>query len=389
MSSTSRQDAPVFCGLALGAILLLAADGPPRPAIPFGGTDFKQYYATSQLLLRGENPYDADKVGEIQRALGAEGEPQVPYGPPTSLLPFIPLGNFDFATAVRLQLLMNVALLVASGGLWGMMLAPERRVMLLIGAASFVAWEPSLLMLGMGHVTGWTLFGFTAWCALMRRGQGTGAGAALALSIVKPHLAFALVGYAVVHGLRHRQRRMLAAFAAAVIVMCVVTVAIRPTIWGEYASSLPQSNPIRQFNATLDGWGRYQFGNWFRIVSLGATLTLWGVLARMAWTKPGEPTRWVFVVAVSLAAAPYAFSYDYVLLLPSLIFAIALAIDSATHRWWVIAGWLGLILFYYVGRSQNWNEIWYFAIPWAGLALTVASLFSRSSRASRASRLAD
>ena len=56
-------------------------------SIPFGGTDFKQYYTTSRLLLQGDNPYDYARAGIIQRALGERGDIQVPYGPPTSLLP--------------------------------------------------------------------------------------------------------------------------------------------------------------------------------------------------------------------------------------------------------------------------------------------------------------
>jgi len=285
--------------------------------------------------------------------------------------------------------LLNIALLAASGGLWGMMLFPDRPVMRLIGAASFAAWVPSLVLLGMGHVTGWTLFGFTAWCALTRANRPGWAGAALALSIIKPHLAFALVGYALVYGLRQRQSRMLAAIAATIALMCAATFAIRSSIWGEYFASLPQSNPIRQFNATLDGWGRYQFGDWFRIVSLGVTFALWGMLAWLAWRKPGEPRRWALVMAIALAAAPYAFSYDCVLLLPGLILAIGLALDSATRRLALIAGWIGLILFYSFGKSENWNEVWYFIIPWAGLALTIASLSSPASRAGRALPPAD
>src|SRR5262249_52490180 len=94
---------------------MLAQPAAPKPEIPFGGTDFKHSYAAGKLLLAGENPYDYEKVGETQRALGSGDEPQVPYGPPTSLLPFIPLGRLDFPTAVHIQLGLNIALLAASG----------------------------------------------------------------------------------------------------------------------------------------------------------------------------------------------------------------------------------------------------------------------------------
>jgi hypothetical protein len=349
---------------------LFAQNAAAKPEIPFGGTDFKQYYATSRLLQAGENPYDYAKVGEIQQGLGAEGEPQVPYGPPTSLLPFIPLGGLDFPTAVRIQLGLNIALLAASGCLWGAMLFPSQP-MKFIGAVCVFLWLPSLILLGMGHVTGWTLFGFTAWCALMRAERPTLAGAVLALSIIKPHLAFALVGYAMLSGLRRRQWRMIAAFIGTVLLMSLVMAIIRPAIWGEYLASIPQSNPSRLLGATLDGFVRTYLGNTYRYAGYVFTLTLWALIAWLAWMGEMIPTRWALVPAVALAATPYAFTYDYVLALPGFVFAVgSWRYGVGVRRYFLLGAWLAVNAFYTFGKSEHWREEVYFVIPWATLALT-------------------
>lgn len=348
--------------------------------IPFGGTDFKQYYTTSRLILNGHNPYDYDRAGVIQRALGEEGDIQVPYGPPTSLLPFIPMGWVDFLTAIQIQFVLNVSMLVVCCFLWGTMLFPQQPMMPLISTVAVVAWIPCMSLFGMGHVTSWTLLGFTLWCFFMQKQKPGLAGCCLALSIIKPHLAFGLVIYACVVGLRQRQWKMLLGFVGTVGVMIVATFLIRPSVWSEYLGSLSQSNPTQWFNATLDGWGRYQFGSWFRIVStiIGLALLAWIML--LGWNRdreslPHEMTSInALILALWMAATPYAFSYDYVLLLPAFILALGTWIYRSHPNWTVvIVGWIMLDIIY-VTMKGHWFEYQYFFIPWSGLALMMLLL---------------
>lgn len=351
---------------------------PNEPTIPFGGTDFKQYYTTSRLILEGHNPYDYTQAGLIQRALGEKGEIQVPYGPPTSLFPFIPMGWLDFLTAIQVQFVVNVSMIVVSCFLWGKMLFPDKPLMPLISTVAVVAWIPCLSLFGMGHVTSWTLFGFTLWCFLMQQQRPFGAGCALAMSIIKPHLAFGLVIYALAVGLWKRQRGMLMGFLLTVMAMVLATFLIRPSIWQEYLGSLEQSNPTQWFNATLDGWGRYYLGPGFRIVSgiMGLALLAWIVFVSKTRSADSntQARQDMLVITLWMAATPYAFSYDYVLLLPAFLLAVG-AWFFRTHHLWLVAivGWIMLDVVYVMKKGQ-WYEFKYFFIPWGGLAMALLLL---------------
>ncbi|MBL8824528.1 MAG: DUF2029 domain-containing protein [Planctomycetia bacterium] len=343
--------------------------------IPFGGTDFKQYYTTSRLILEGSNPYDYDKAGKIQRELGEKGATQVPYGPPTSLLPFIPLGWVDFLTAIQIQLGLNVGMLVISCFLWGKMLYPISNTMPLLSCIAVIAWIPCLSLFGMGHVTSWTLLGFTLWCFFQTQNKPWLAGICLALSIIKPHLAFGMVVFAGVYGIRNREWKMLAGFVLTVLVMILATWLIRPSIWHEFLGSIEQSNPTQWYNATLDGWGRFYFGPWFRVVSIAMSVSLLAWIVILAW-KGGKnfPETCPLVLALWMAATPYAFSYDYVLLLPGFLMAIGAWLHRSHPYWYVaIAGWMMLDVVYVLKKGQ-WYEYQFFFIPWGGLALTLFML---------------
>lgn len=364
----------------LGSIFSpLLVDGPQpqsvKPPIPFGGTDFKQYYTTSRLLLEGQNPYDHDKAWVIQKALGSRSEVQVPYGPPTSLLPFIPFGWLDFLTAIQVLMVLNIALMSISCFLWGAILFPSRPYMPLLCAVAPVIWLPCLSLIGLGQVTSLTLLGCSLWSFLMQKKHPILAGCSLALTIIKPHLALGTVIYAVVAGIRQKQWRMLLSFIITVLVMCLTMVAIRPTVWHEYFASIDRSNPTQWFNTTLDGWGRFTFGEWFRIIAATIGLALLAWIVFLAWRRESVKDNELvarneaLVIVLWMLAVPYAFSYDYVLLLPAFVFGVAVRLYLAAPNWIIVLmGWLALDLLY-VMKKGVWYEYQFFLIAWGALAL--------------------
>jgi hypothetical protein len=358
-------------GSILTVFLIIAVqeiENPP-PNIPFGGPDYKQYYASSKLILSGMNPYDHEAVWKIQKPLGAV-EVQVPYGPPTSLLPFILLGYLDFPTAIQVQLILNVCLLVLSGFFWGQLLFPAWRWSPLLAAFCVIAWLPDVLLCGIGQVTAWTLFGFSGWLLCWQQQKPGWAGFFLALCIIKPHLAIIPVLYAGVLGLR--QPRVLLVFVLTILGMVAVTLCIRPTFWSEYFVSLPASNPAQWFNSTLDGWGRLHLGNWFRVITVGVGSLFIGWTVLLSRREAATPANALLVLVISLCATPYAFSYDFVLLLPAFLLAMGQVFQRTNPFWIVIVfGWLLMDGFYLVAKAHRVHESAFFVIPWGGLALTL------------------
>jgi len=359
---------------------------PDRPPMPFGGPDFKQYYATSRLLVERRNPYNQKDVWEIQEPLGA-AESQVPYGPPTSLLPFILLGWLDFPTACQVFFVANIVMMVVSCFLWGRMLFPEREWLALAAVAAVILWTPNMSLFWLGQVTTFPLLGFTLWAALYRENRYVWAGVALALSIVKPHLAAGPVLYACLVGLRQRRFDMLLALIVTVLAMIWATLLIRPTMWEEYLRALPGLQPTQWHNATLDGWGRLMLeqyypgtqSEWFRYVSSALAVLFAGWIGILAWRHPANSVNALLAVTLWVVATPYAFSYDFVLLVPAFILAFGNAVTRTRPPWAVVAlGWVVLDVSYYVmkarGAAHGWYEVHFFFIPWGALALTLLLL---------------
>lgn len=352
--------------VGLLVISLLQPNG--EPSIPFGGADFKQYYTTSRLILDGENPYDYEKAGDLQRSLGNRGDTQVPYGPPTSLLPFIPLGWVSFQTAIQLQLVLNLTMLMVSCFIWGRYFLHQYALLAILMVAF---WIPNWTLLGIGQVTPWLLFGLTVWHWGMKQQRPILAGMALTCTIIKPHLAFGLVLYALIVGIRQKQWRMIASFFGTTAVLIVLSFIIRPTIWMEYLDSLERSNPGQWFNATLDGWGRLKFGPRFSFFSGAWCLLLLQGIVLLAWYRPVVDQCSVLVLALWLAATPYAFTYDYSLLLPALVMTLGHVIHrSHPHALVAALGWILLSYTAYHFKGP-WKEYQFFFIPTCGLALTL------------------
>jgi hypothetical protein len=375
--------------LLLAVTVLIAPD---KPHIPFGGPDFKQYYASCKQIVQGRNPYDPAGVWRIQQALGADAV-QVPYGPPTSLLPFIPLGWLDFVTAVQTFFVVNIILMVLSCFLWGKMLFPRSELLPMLAIVTVVAWMPSMTLFGLGQVTSFVLFGFTLWIFLMRRGYPVAAGAVLALTIIKPHLAAGPLLYAGIVGLRHKHWRMLVALVVTGLLLAAAPLLIRPTIWGEYFEWMPtaQEYALKWHKATLDGRLRVLLTQWLpgntdayylrlsQLLTLPIVLVFAGWIGLLAWKHPLRSINALLVLVLWTAGTFYAFSYDFILLCPAFILALGHAVSRSKPAWALAAlGWIILTVTYFLikrlGSDHGWFEYHFFYIPWGALALTLLLL---------------
>jgi hypothetical protein len=365
----------------LAAVLLLTfvptADH-PRPTIPWGGWDFKQYYAVSQLLREGKSPYDHAGHAAIQHGLGVpETEPpQVPYGPPTTLLPYWWPSYFDYPTAVKVNIGLNAFLVVVCAALWTRMFFPQHPGMVLLCCVGSLMWFPTLCLFGMGQNTGWPFLGLTGWAWAMARGRTRLAGLFLPLTIIKPHLMLVPLAFALVYLVRQRRWETLLIFVAVVGVALDVTILIRPTIWSEYLAHLPGSQAADLNTATLDGWGRSHFGTGFRWVT--GTLVVACALAAVWLALRGVRDRAALPVAVAVAcvggvaASPYAFSYDYTLLLPGFLVMLGHAILREERQWPLFfLGWAALDGWLMYGKVIESRETIYALVPWGASALTV------------------
>src|SRR5438477_8868221 len=93
---------PYLLGGALAlAVLLLVAQFALAPqaftSLPL--YDFVEYWAAGRLTLQGENPYDIERMEQMQREAGRSDEGILMWNPPWTLPLVLPLGLLDVRTA--------------------------------------------------------------------------------------------------------------------------------------------------------------------------------------------------------------------------------------------------------------------------------------------------
>jgi hypothetical protein len=342
----------------------------PPPAVPWGGADFIQYYVAAESLCQGRNPYALDAAARRQAELGRTGPPLEVYGPPTCLLPYVALGRLSFTEAVAVHLAVSVMLLALSAITWSRWFLRGKGLLpLLCCLAAMPIWLPVLSVLGMGQNSVLVLAGFTGAVACARRGRDLLAGLLLTLVTVKPHLGAALVVFFAAWALRHRRHLLLAGFVCGLGLAVLKTLLLRATLWGDYISFLSHAAaPAHYYSATLDGWGRQQFGEVFRLVSWSLWLASIAAAAWLGWRQRADGPDYrtaALALVVAVAGVPHAFTYDFVLLLPVFLGAVAAVLLREDRSWrWQAAAVVLTVTLLALGRSAGWQEAAYWSVPW-------------------------
>jgi hypothetical protein len=334
----------------------------------------------AQLIGEGKDPYDWTVSGPRQRELGRT-EAVKTFSPPWTLLLALPLGQLSFVQATYVNLAINLALLGVCGVAWAKLHFPTRKGISLVLLLSLPLWMPALAVMGIGQYSLWPLAGFTGWLWFTRSGRPVLAGMSLALLVVKPHLGLLPGVFAGVHMLRRGQWGAIASFLLVLGAVTLLTYLIRPGIWREYFEAVSSgTTPTDICTATLDGWGRKVLGQWFGYISwsiwsfglLGAGILGWRLSGLQA--KAPEASLlvdWsVLVCLASVAVTPYAFSFDFVMMLPGYFWAVGRWQSQQDARGrWVMLGWLALSGWLVLGKFLPWDESAYWIVPWAGLGL--------------------
>jgi hypothetical protein len=237
--------------LALTVVLLvgqflLAPQG--LTALPL--YDFVEYWAAGRLTLRGENPYDIDRMEQLQREAGRTDEGILMWNPPWTLPLVLPFGLLDVRTAHLVWLGLHfLALGFCADRLWH----------LYGGAADYrwVSWAlaltflPCYFALTAGQITPLILLGATLFLHFSERRADVLMGVAAVLVAIKPHISYlfwiALLCWAV----RERRWKVLAAGAATGVLLTAIPVAFDPALLQQYWHTFTIQPPAQYRSPTL------------------------------------------------------------------------------------------------------------------------------------------
>lgn len=360
--------------LGLGILYIVM---PPLPS-ETGGGDFFAYWSASYLLSRGRDFADDANLLEIEKEYTGWGGDIVlkTWNPPWVLAWLLPLILVEFRHAARLWFIINFFLLYISiASLWRLEITkPASRRWLWLAILIAVLFPSTLLVFLFGQMGIVVLASLVGFIVLYRASYDMVAGAVLSFAMVKPHLVFITVPLLLLVSAKERRWRVLLGFTLVLSLSSLAVLILRPESIDDYMSSTASSELLYWENPTLPavlhlitGW------LWFRLIGL----VILPVAIYLWFSQEGRISLSNLVnisLLASIIAAPFAWSYDFVVLLLPMIRILLWMIEGAVSRLEsaLMAGAL-VILYgvYYYQRIQSPNEIYFAWVP-----LIIAGLYT-------------
>jgi hypothetical protein len=346
--------------------------------IPVGVSDFNAYWAASRLLLEGRNPSDPDNMLKMERDHFNPDQDFVmmTWNPPTLWVFMLPLARMPFEVARSIWMLVNVALIVVSCLMLGLVYLPKGHVAPLLTYYLVMAlFSPMLLVILTGQIVFLVVFGVAASMFLIKRERWFWAGAVLILTSVKPHLVMLVTPYLMFYMAMRRKWAGWIGLGVAGAVCLVILFILRPS-WIVDFSALLDAPPINWATPTIGAFlGLYGVGPWLRYVGIGFLLLLPVFLCR---PKPVSlETSASVLILLTIPTTFFGWSYDQSLLLVPIAQIVGWlfgSVRSVMGRSVVIAAMVVTMVVNMAQRVAKTSEVYFFWVPLAwGVIYALAS----------------
>jgi len=326
----------------LGLTLLVEAGALWPPA--FRLTDHLIFWNVGRLLAAGRSPYDGAAWAEVAarydnvniRLIVDHGGTLWPYPPWTGYL-FVPFGalpadvGLPALHAAYLVVGLAAAVAFARSLRWTTWSAYALALVIV------PAFQPFIYAERLGHFDSFLLAGVALVAYGLRRDATAPFVVGALLLATKPQIVLVFAG--VVLALLLRRRRLLGASVAALAMLSVATFARHPeAVAAMLAGSRDRLTLLftASANPVPNVWGLAALvaGEGWPIVgaALAAACAAFCLIAvRRAVGRPRMTVALAAGLVLSLALAPYVFSYDHLLLLPAVQLSL-LAADSMPGR---------------------------------------------------------
>lgn len=341
--------------------------------------DFVEYWAATRLLLNGDNPYGPQELFELQRSVGwSDSIPLLMWNPPWTLSFILPFGVAGFDIAQFLWLLLNIFIVVfCAKQLWflyGGLPTAYRRAWLVV-----LTFAPAYLVLLLGQITPLILLGLVGFLICVRDKHWNWAGAFTILVSIKPHLLYLFWIALALWIIEKRQWQLMIGATVFGLIAAAVPLLFSPSVYTDYVqlhtiATLP--TPYDWQTPTIGGVARLLFGGekiWLQFVPCFIGI-FWLLLH---WHKSKSQWEWTrqlpILIIASVATAPFAWSFDYIVLLPAIIQAACWLSHRpvVSRKSPVVIVYLIIMTFYVLMFFLSPNDFWRF---WLGPAFVIAYL---------------
>jgi hypothetical protein len=302
--------------------------------------DFVRFWASGKLNLQNENPYDQQKIEQLQIEAGSMASKlsanSIMLNPPWAISLLMPFVLLKYPASRLVWLIFSTLLILLSSQLFWRIYSGIYKQRWIAMLVVFI-FAPSISVLEKGQITALLLVGMAGFLyfTVLNRNDWL-AGISLALISIKPQIVFlfwiALLFWVI------QKRRWLIAISTSITILSLTLIAMvfNPHIIQQYLGML-QSYQISD-------WAVPTIGSYLRFFWLGLDkfwlqflpTLLGGIWFIYYWLKHYESWNWVeklpIILLVSLLTSPYFWTYDLVILIPAILLAV-IWMSSDWKRW--------------------------------------------------------
>ena len=308
MSAGRRADFVYVAAVLIALAVLFVAGATDHRDATIGHSDFSYIWAGPRTILDGGDPYDAASWAASVARLGTEpfDDPSLYSYPPYVAVALLPLAALPLALAAGVWTWGGIAAAVVALRVLLRTVAPGAPVTHGLAAATLLLSQPAVVSFYSGQWSFLLLAALALAVATERRWTRAGALAVLA---AKPQLGLTIVaGFA----LRAARRREFATAVATVApwVAVVGGTALVAARWSSaWLADVPGERIAEPHIATVAAI----------VGPLAAALLIGLALLVAVAADPRRPEGAALWIAFGLLAAPYARSYDHLLLLVPIV----------------------------------------------------------------------
>jgi len=338
--------------------------------------DFYPLWAAGRLTLEGVNPYDNQATISVLEQAGVllTANPGGFHYPPWTLWLFSLIALWPLPVAIAIWTFVQLGCCYYAVRLIHQLFPvtrfPSSSVKELICLLSFF---PLLKALVFGQPTPLILIGILVFIRFQNSRQFI-AGLTLGFALITPHLLLALLPFWLLQDFRKGSILTTVGLITAVALQTGVSFILYPDFISGFI------NEISQLHAERSALPQVTIGHAINLV----TGTTWATLAlpiiavclscSLAWSRLPRRKLEALLLTLSLLCSPYAFSHDYLLLLPiylGVCVSLLLRFTSLALAVILLQGVATLLI---IGQSLKDNEIYFLWMPISLLAFLLYRL---------------
>lgn len=353
-------------GICLSIIFLAEAMKWIFPKTSIIIDDYSTFWAAGRLNLSGGNPYsNEDMVHQLREIMPAytPDVPMITFYPPWVLPIIMPFGMLEYSISRMLWFGLNIIVIVfCADRAWLLYKGrhPNRWISWIIALTTLQTFN----YLIVGNISAIVLLGVIGFLSIIQNERrDILSGAFISLCMIKPHLVYLFLFAILLWVIESKRWRVFLGFILTLLVLTCLALIVNPEVLWQYWLGPGHFTPAVYTVPTIGSFVRQFFfsGNNFWIQYLPTFAG--GLWFLFYWKKHHNRWHWLemtpLLILLSIIAAPFAWSFDQVVLILSIIQVFTWLIYSK-HEYRAISMVLIYLVFQilYLFTIIRLNEFW-------------------------------